>query len=149
MRKAVLTRTETSNEGTFGTLVTDSGFSVYSGELPWRNNEKEISCIPLGVYIVQRIISPKHGPCYCLTDVPKRTDVEIHKGNYCGDVSKGFKSDVLGCVIVGNALGALAGQACVLNSKDAVARLEADLDHGPFQLEIICADGLESSFAAK
>ncbi len=142
VRKATLTRTETSNEGTFGTLVTDSGFSIYSGELPWRSNTSNISCIPAGIYIVQRIVSPKHGPCYCLTDVPGRTDVEVHRGNWCGDVDLGFKSDVKGCIITGRALGSLAGQASVLSSGDALKGLEADLECLPFQLEIVWSPNL-------
>ncbi len=136
MRTATLTRTETSIEGTFGTIVTDSGFSIYSGELPWKSNVHEFSCIPSGVYIVQRIVSTKHGPCYVLTDVPGRTDVEIHSGNWCGDTTKGLKSDVLGCIITGRALGSLAGQASVLSSRDALKGLEADLESLPFQLTV-------------
>ena len=142
MRTATLTRTETSDAGTFGIIQTDSGFSCYSGELPWRNNTPNISCIPEGVYVVHRIISPKHGPCYCLTDVPGRTDVEIHKGNWCGDESKGLKTDVLGCILTGNALGELAGQACVLNSKDALERLEQDLENESFQLTVKWGPGV-------
>ncbi len=143
VRTAILTRTETSNEGTFGLLATDSGFQCYTGEDPWRGNAKDISCVPELVVIVQRIVSPKHGPCYCLTDVPGgRTMCEIHKGNWCGDRAKGFKSDVEGCLIVGNAIGSLAGQACVLNSKDALERLEADHEYLPFQLTIRWQNGI-------
>jgi len=148
MRKVTLTRTETGDEGTFGTLVTDSGFSVYSGELPWRGNKIGISCIPAGVYIVQRFNSPKHGDCYLITDVPGRTVTEIHKGNFCGDVSKGRKSDVEGCVLPGNALGEIAGQPCVIASGDALARLEADLEKLPFQLTVTWGPGLESTESA-
>ncbi len=146
VRKVTLTRTETSNEGTFGIVKTDSGLSLYSGELPWRQNAHGISCVPALVCVVQRIVSPKHGPCYCLTDVPGgRTMCEFHKGNFCGDISKFFKSDVEGCIVLGNALGVLAGQACVINSKDAIARFEADLECLPFQLTITWGPGLEST----
>lgn len=137
MRKVTLTRFQTGDDGTFGNLVTDSGLSLYSGELPWKGNAANISCIPEGVYIVQRIDSPKHGPCYCVTDVPGgRTMVEIHRGNFCGDVSKNLKSDVEGCILTGNALGDLAGQPCVINSRDALERFEADLESLAFQLTV-------------
>lgn len=136
MRYVTLTRTETGDAGTFGVIKTDSGFSCYSGELPWRQNLCEKSCIPSGVYVVQRFNSPKHGECYLITDVPGRTVTEIHRGNYCGDISKGLKSDVEGCVLTGNALGEIAGQPCVIASKDALARFEADLECLPFQLTI-------------
>lgn len=136
MRTAILTRTETSNEGTFGILTTDSGFSIYSGELCWRKNLHGISCIPAGVYIVQRIITPKHGDVYTITDVPGRDSILIHAGNWCGDVAFGFKTDVQGCVLTGRALGTLGGQASVMSSRDALKGLEADLESLPFQLTV-------------
>lgn len=145
MRYVTLTRTETGDDGTFGLIKTDSGFSCYSGELPWRGNAIGISCIPAGVYVVQRFNSPKHGECYLITDVPGRTVTEIHKGNFCGDISKGRKSDVEGCVLPGNALGDIAGQPCVLASGDALARLEADLECQPFQLTIKWGPGFEQT----
>ncbi len=143
MRKATLVRSETGNSGTFGVIQTDSGFSCYTGELPWLGNQHGISCIPDCVVQVQRIISTKHGPCYCLVGVPGgRTMVEIHVGNFCGDVSKGLKSDVEGCIILGNSLGEIGGQPCVISSKDALARFEADLECQPFILTIKWGAGI-------
>lgn len=136
MRYVTLTRTETGDDGTFGVIKTDSGFSCYSGELPWRGNKPDISCIPAGVYVVQRFNSTKHGDCYLITDVPGRSMTEIHKGNFCGDINKGRKSDVEGCVLTGNALGEIAGQPCVIASRDALDRLEADMEKEPFQLTV-------------
>lgn len=145
MRYVTLTRTETGDSGTFGLIKTDSGFSCYSGELPWRGDNTDISCIPAGVYVVQRFNSPKHGDCYLITDVPGRTVTEIHKGNFCGDIYKGLKSDVEGCVLTGNAIGEIAGQQCVLASGDSLARFEADLEKLPFQLTIQWGPGLEQT----
>ncbi len=136
VRTAILTRTETSNEGTFGLFSTDSGFSIYTGERPWRSNAHELSCIPSGVYVVQRIITPKHGDVFCLTDVPGRTGILIHAGNWCGDTALGFKSDSDGCILTGRAIGALGGQASVMSSRDALKGLEADLESLNFQLTI-------------
>lgn len=136
MRKITVTRTESDDSGTFGLWHSDSGFECYSGELPDRNNAPGKSCIPDGVYQCEKRLSPKHGPCYYILNVPKRTDIEIHKGNFCGDVDKGLKSDVLGCMLLGNAIGEIAGQKCIIGSGDALSRAMADLDGEAFQLTI-------------
>lgn len=137
MRKATLTRQETADTGTFGMMTTDSGFQVYCGELPDRNNEPGKSCIPEGVYVCRWAKSPKHGECYYVTDVPKRTDIEIHSGNWCGDTSKGLKSDVEGCIILGNALDEIGGQKCLIGSRDATSRFADDLEKQDFQLTVL------------
>lgn len=143
MKSATLTRTETGDAGTFGTLVTESGFQCYTGELPWRGNESGKSCIPEGVYTCARANSPKHGPCYYVTEVPKRSDIEIHSANWMGDESKGLKCQLLGCIAPGRAIMDIAGQKGVSSSKDALASLEADLEKEPFTLTIVWADGVK------
>ncbi len=137
-------RGDQGDYGTFGVIKTDSGFSCYSAELPYRGDLPDLSCIPSGTYMVERFNSPKHGECYLITSVPNRTLCEIHKGNFCGDVTKGLKSDVEGCVLTGNALGNIAGQPCVIASGDALARLEADLECLPFLLLIQWGDNVTS-----
>ena len=136
MRKATLTRTETGDDGTFGTFVTDSLFQVYSLELPWRENKQNESCIPPGVYKCEMRESPKHGKRYHVLKVADRTDILFHSGNWAGDESKGFKSQLLGCISVGRAIGSLLGQKAVLGSRDAVAGLENDMDGELFELTI-------------
>ena len=136
MRKVSITRTESDDSGTFGNLRTDSGFECYSGELPWKNNAPLISCIPSGIYKVEKRKSEKHGICYGIISVPGRSDIEFHKGNFCGDEHKGLKSDVEGCIILGRAIGEIAGQKAIISSSDALHALEADLEDKPFQLTI-------------
>lgn len=136
MRKVTITRTETDDSGTFGKLSTDSGFECYTGELPDKNNAPNISCIPTGSYQCAMRLSKKHGMCYGVENVPKRTDVEIHSGNFCGDVSKGLKSDVIGCLILGRAIGEIGNQKALLSSKDAVHAFQNDLAGEAFNLTI-------------
>ena len=136
MRKATLSRKEDGDSGTFGILSTDSGFQTYTGELPYRSNAPSRSRIPEGVYVCRWATSPKHGPCYYVTDVPDRRDIQIHAGNMCGDVDKNYKSDTEGCILLGNCIGELAGQKCMVASRDAVSRFYADLEHEDFQLTI-------------
>lgn len=104
MKNVTLIRDRTSRAGTFGTLTVD-GVTLKSGELPWRDNQPGNSCIPAGTYRLHWHNSPKFGWCYEIMDVPDRTDVLIHKGNWCGDVDQDLHSDVLGCVLLGRTFG--------------------------------------------
>lgn len=142
MRKATLLRTETDDLGTFGLLTTDSGFQCYIGELPWRDNLKEKSCIPAGTYKCVWQKSPKHGMCYELEKVKDRTDVQIHSANWVGDAGKELRSQVLGCLAPGRAIGEIMGQKAVMSSKDALAGLEDDLDRETFELTISWKEGV-------
>jgi hypothetical protein len=71
--------------------------NVKTLELPYLENQKEISCIPTGEYIVNRVTSPKFGVTYLLDDVPNRSSILIHSGNY----ASGLKKDTSGCILVG------------------------------------------------
>lgn len=63
-------------------------------ELPWKDNQRNMSCIPAGQYTVKLLFSPKHDrKIWHITGVPGRDDVEIHIGN--------TTLDTLGCVLVG------------------------------------------------
>ena len=128
MRTTNLIRYSTGDEGTFGSLILDDGWSCVTGELPWKNNQSNISCIPVGTYLVQWLYSPKHnGYCYHLIDVPNRGSIEIHSGNFCGDVEKGYKSDVLGCILPGQVIEDIGGQTGVTNSVKTLSELEKNL----------------------
>lgn len=62
-------------------------------ELPWRGNQKNISCIPQGDYECQQIIRPNGDWALWVKGVPNRTSILLHKGN--------FTSDVQGCILIG------------------------------------------------
>ena len=66
-------------------------------ELPYLQNQHDISCIPEGWYRVYMLHSPKHGDCFHLIDVPDRDAILIHKGNYAA----GSQVDTRGCILVG------------------------------------------------
>ena len=71
-------------------------FSCYTLELPWINNQQNISCIPAGTYECEKHASPKFGECILIKNVAWRTDVLIHYGNFTGDT--------LGCILVGESI---------------------------------------------
>jgi len=133
--EANLFRLMRSDQGTLGKLFCE-GFVSYTLELPWRDNKKSISCIPEGSYNVKMRISPKYGKVYWVSDVPNRSFILIHSGNFAGDTSKKFKTHVNGCILLGKNRGLLAGQLAVLNSRITVKRFQNKLQLQPFTLNI-------------
>lgn len=129
MHKATLTRNETIDGGCFGTLITDTGYTCRTAELPWVENETDKSCIPMGQYICTWRTSPTHGYCYHVENVPNRTDIEIHAGNVPGIDSKG-------CILPGKNIGLMNGKQAVLFSRQALTELEAAFRCEPFQLTV-------------
>lgn len=135
-RIVTLCRTARSDQGTEGILLAGE-FNCKTLELPWRDNRKQISCIPQGKYKVNIRNSNKYGRVYWVRKVPNRTYILIHSGNYAGDVSKGFKSHVMGCILLGQKLGFLAGQRAVLNSRITVRRFVEEMRYNEFELNIL------------
>ena len=125
--KATLTRTLQGDQGTFGTLVLEGGFFCYTAELPWRDNRPNMSRIPAGAYTCSTRFSWRFlSTLYEVKDVPDRDSVLLHRGNYAGDTKKGFKTDVQGCILLGQAVGSLYRdddrlQKAVIGSKAALA----------------------------
>ena len=142
MRTATLTRQPSNDAGTFGDWLSDSGWSCRTGELPWRDNASRISCVPCGTYRAVWRWSAAHGKnLYLLINVPRRSEVEIHSGNVCGDTALGYASEVKGCILPGLEIStfpagtSLEGGKIVLpkdqpgvtQSVVALAKLEADM----------------------
>lgn len=97
----VLERFNYGPDGTFGRLKFPTREVFYTCERPWLNNKQRESCIPEGVYyleqryspVVQRTSNGLFSEGWEITDVPKRTYIMLHPGNW--------PSDVEGCVAVG------------------------------------------------
>ena len=130
-----LFRLERGDQGTHGLFVIGS-FNCHSLELPWRDNQKNISCIPAGTYDTEIRISPTFGKVYWVKGVPNRSYILIHSGNWAGDVSKGYKTHVNGCLLLGQKFGTLLGQLAVLNSRIIVNRFMDYMQYEPFTLVI-------------
>jgi hypothetical protein len=137
MKKVYLLRLRTSDYGTEGMLVTDDGFNCMTMELPWRENQQNISCIPAGEYKVITRISPRFGKTYWVTKVPNRGYILIHAGNYAGDVSKGYKTSVEGCILLGKKHGWLSRQRAVLNSRISVRAFMNHMKNEAFKLIVV------------
>lgn len=135
MKRAILTRSPSTDEGTFGTLQLD-GQVLRTTELPWRDNATGASCIPTGVYRCEIVQSPKFGRVYGVRDVPGRSAILIHAANYGGDASKGYRCELLGCIAPCMVHGQLNGQMAGLQSKAALAEFMAWAGGQPIELEI-------------
>lgn len=140
MRIAALARVNSSDQGTFGVLKFGAD-TVYTVELPWRDNQRARSCIPVGSYDCQMVRSPRFGHVYGVVKVPGRSNVLIHSANLAGDVDKGYTTQLEGCIAPAMRLGQMrnnAGQmqAAGLLSRPALNKLMEWSAGKPFQLEI-------------
>ena len=68
-------------EGTNGKLECDGKFICYIIELPWKNNEKRVSCIPEGKYFIRKRYSPKFKWHLEVVDVENRSLILFHPAN--------------------------------------------------------------------
>ena len=134
-RDVRLCRLTRSDQGTEGLLLAGD-FNCKTLELPWRDNQRQVSCIPPGEYDVEMRLSNKYGRIYWVREVPNRTYILIHSGNYAGDTTKGFKSHVMGCILLGKERGYLAGQRAVLNSRITVRAFMRDMEYQKFKLHV-------------
>lgn len=142
-----LTRKETSDEGTFGLLESEA-LRMHTGELPWRDNARNISCIPEGDYLCNPHISPKHGHCFWLQSVPGRSEILIHAANWVGSKCEGYKSQLEGCIAIGMELKKDVGakdQDMISKSQIALAKLIEYTEFEPFMLKVVNETGVEMS----
>lgn len=135
-----LTRVEQTDEGTFGVLTFGTN-ACRSLELPWRDNKRQVSCIPEGVYRCVITRSPRLGRVYGLLGVPGRSNILIHSANFGGDKSLGWDTQLQGCIAPCERLGSLRNtkgqfQRAGLVSRPAVTRLMSWAAGQPFDLEI-------------
>jgi hypothetical protein len=113
MTHVKITRTHRFSESLGGELYVDGRFICNTLELPWRWNQKNISCIPSGTYTCfwrydRGRIQVENIFCLGIT----RVEVQIHAGN----IPKHSK----GCILVGTSLHPNR----VLHSKNAMSLLE-------------------------
>lgn len=132
-----LFRKWSKDQGTFGSILVRPMFRCCSLELPWRGNKPNVSCIPKGVYSCKIRKSPRFSSVYWVTEVEGRSWILIHSGNFAGDIEKGFKSHVAGCILLGKYFGVLGGQRAVLLSRPTVRRFGAALNWDDFNLHIM------------
>ena len=97
-------------------------------ELPWKDNEVRVSCIPAGTYTVKQHTSPSKGSCFEIQDVPGRTHILLHVANWA--------KDVLGCIGPGQGINL---RSDMVTSSQAAMNEMLEILPDEFELEIIDA----------
>lgn len=133
MKVAILTRQNSDDKQTLGELVctnSNNTFVCKTLELANKNNQRNISCIPKGMYNVKMKYSLKFGNVYEIQDVSNRSSIYIHHGNYY--------TDIQGCILVGNSFSDINkdSKLDVINSKITRKALESFYNGAEFTLVI-------------
>jgi len=116
--KVVLNRLGETGKETLGVMtVHDNLKEVYSCktlELPWKDNKRNISCIPMGQYLAVIRFSEKHGEHFTIKDVEGREYILIHSANY--------HYQLRGCISVGKSYADIDkdGELDVTSSRDTM-----------------------------
>jgi len=106
-----LVRDAFTDKSIIGKLYLNGEFIAHTLELPWKNNEKGISCIPKGVYDCRvRYADESASRDYThliVENVPDRTYILFHRGNSA--------KDSRGCILT----GMMRGHDVIYQSKNA------------------------------
>lgn len=92
-----LKRIATSDAGTFGVLLDDGVPFCVTCELPWEDNQANISSIPAGIYEAIRVDSPRFGKTFEVSNIKGRSHILFHKGNSI--------KDSRGCILLAESYG--------------------------------------------
>jgi hypothetical protein len=129
MRRVTLVRVERDQLTTVGVITTDTMYQCWSLEPAWVDNALNISCIPAGSYECVWTTSSRFGKVYHVLDVPYRTGIEIHPGNY--------HTDTQGCILLGRALVKYMGKCPQLQeSQMALMEFAQAMGNETFNLTI-------------
>ena len=82
-------------EGVNGVLLLEGTELCKTIELPWKNNQPRISCIPEGRYRLRRRHSPRFREHFEVMDVKDRKYILFHAGNDAGKELRGCIAPVL------------------------------------------------------
>lgn len=123
-----LKRIQSDHKRTFGEWTHPDGWSCWILENPWQGNEQTVSCIPDGTYrleyrdspLINRITKGKFTGGYELVDVPGRTFIMIHHGNWVSNTD--------GCPLTGEKPTMILGELGVPNSMNTFIEIMSRLD---------------------
>ncbi|WKK84071.1 DUF5675 family protein [Marivirga arenosa] len=99
--------------GTNGALWYDGSLICHTIELPWKENQRNISCIPEGRYLLEKRITHERGFHLMLKNVPGRSWILIHPAN---DAMK----ELQGCI---GSVMKLSGTGKGIHSRKAMHKL--------------------------
>lgn len=96
-----LTRTQLTADCTLGQMKLSDGTLIYSLECPWLDNEKNVSCVPPGVYKLIPYTSPKHDSTWYLENEELGVGGEGAERSFCEIHSANWASQLKGCIALG------------------------------------------------
>ena len=120
-----LSRILMTEHGTIGAISIGGDFVCFAIERPWLDNERNVSCIPEGLYSLDWRNSPRFKRRLHVLDVPDRSHILIHAGN--------AQDETLGCILPATTIGIAADETHHFgckgcygeNSRVALRKLEA------------------------
>jgi len=116
MSDIILHRVASTADYTAGVVIIGGKPICVSLELPWLDNQRNISCIPAGKYRVDtQHESPSKGECWLIEDVPNRDHCLFHTANRTRELK--------GCVAPGMKYGELKSEFAVLQSRAAMVTM--------------------------
>ena len=112
-----LVRNQESLQSTIGNLYYGENLICRTLELPWRDNKKDVSCIPTGEYELAWTFSSRFQKnTWQLMNVPARTGIRIHSAN--------LASELQGCIAPVTTLVPGTLRWFGTYSRDALTKLE-------------------------
>ena len=139
MRRMIITRftsMSTQTQG-FGILVDENNnilVNFVTLELPWKNNQQLVSCVPAGKYNIVHRSSLKFKKHFHVLDVNNRHMILIHSGN--------FNYNTHGCILVGSTFVDMNKDG-LLDIANSRATLDTLLRWMPRGGELIIIDNVE------
>ncbi|MFV7235309.1 DUF5675 family protein [Flavobacterium sp. ZB4R12] len=101
-------------DGTNGKLACEGKFICCTIELPWKENEKRVSCIPEGEYLLKKSYSRKFQWHIEVVDVKNRSLILFHPANNA-------QKELNGCIAP---VTKLSGPGLALQSRQAFAKVK-------------------------
>ena len=114
-------------QSTISEIYLPNGDVIFSLENPWLNNQRNVSCIPEGIYLckwLERSGSGKYKKVWHVQDVVNRTGILFHAGNY--------PRHTMGCILPGMS----KGENVVYSSRVALDKMRNQLAEMDFLLTI-------------
>lgn len=137
MKKVTLQRFSDDGKQTLGELSVEGLFTCKTLELPFKDNQHNISCIPCGSYPCKWTRSNRLSISlgrdvftYEVLNVPDRSGIRIHSAN--------FAHELLGCIALGGGYVDLDGdgEQDLVNSRISVKQFNELLNEADFDLTI-------------
>lgn len=134
MKSATLNRYYQDDKVTLGVFKIDGIDDpiFWTIENAWRDNERNVSCIPSGIYDCVPYSGTQYKDVYMVKNVPDRDAILIHQGNWVKNTQ--------GCILPGLSAGYLKDEKAVVSSTAALNKIKTLLDYEPFILRIIGGD---------